>query len=126
MSKMGTAALIYDEKCSLCCGCMKWIALHAIQGGVFEFIPCQSVERRNRFPEIKDEVCLQSLHMVLPHGQILSGEKVLPEIVVRLKGFRRLSVLFRLPVIKNIVYAIYRFVANNRYIISKTIKPLIE
>jgi len=43
-----------------------------------------------------------------------------------LKGFRWLSILFKMPVIKAFVYVVYRWVANNRFIISQTIKPLIE
>jgi len=64
--------------------------------------------------------------MVLPGGQILTGDKTLPEILIRLRYFRRLAVLFRIPVIRLFSYAAYRFIANNRYIISKTISPLTE
>ena len=62
---MRTVVLIYDNKCSLCRGCMKWIELHAIGENAFEFVPCQSEERRIRFPEMTDENCLQSLKLVL-------------------------------------------------------------
>lgn len=121
---MQKAILIYDDKCSLCRGCMKWIELHAIRRDIFEFIPCQSDERKNRFPEIADEVCLQSLHLIFPDNRILRGDKALPEIIHRLKGFRWLHILFKIPIIRVLMYAIYRWVANNRYIISKFIKPL--
>lgn len=120
-----TVILIYDDRCSLCCGCMKWIELHAIRKDAFEFIPCRSDERRKRFPQITDEACQQSLHLVLPRQRILKGDEALPEIMKRLRGFRWLVFLFRLPVFKVVLYAIYRWVANNRYIISLTIKPLI-
>ena len=118
--------LIYDARCSLCRGCMKWIELHAIQKDAFEFIPCQSEQRRILFPEMTDETCLKSFQLVLSHNQILAGEKALPEIINRLKGFRWLSCLFKTPGIRVFLYAIYRWVANNRYIISQTVKPLIE
>jgi len=126
MSKMGTAVLIYDDKCSLCRGSMRWIELHAIRSDAFEFIPCQSEERRRRFPEMTDEICLQSLQLVLSHNQILAGDKALPEILIRLRGFRWLYALFKLPISRAFLYAAYRWVANNRYIISQTIKPLIQ
>ncbi|HHT9111558.1 MAG TPA: thiol-disulfide oxidoreductase DCC family protein [Candidatus Brocadiaceae bacterium] len=121
-----TAILIYDDRCSLCRGCMKWLELHAIRKDAFEFIPCQSDERRKRFPQITDEACQQFLHLVLPNHRILRGDEVLPEIMKRLRGFRWLSFLFKLPVMKIALYAIYRWVANNRYIIAQTIKPLVE
>jgi predicted DCC family thiol-disulfide oxidoreductase YuxK len=126
MNKMGMATLIYDAKCSLCRGCMKWIELHAIRGDAFEFIPCQSDERRSRFPNMTDETCLQSLHLVLSDNQIFIGDEALPEIINRLRGFRWLHVLFKLPTIRVFLYAIYRWIANNRYIISRMIKPLVQ
>lgn len=126
MNKMGTAILIYDAKCSLCRGCMKWIELHAVRADIFEFIPCQSDERRKRFPNVADETCLQTLHLVLSDNQIFAGDEALPEIINRLRGFRWLYALFKLPIIRVFLYALYRWVANNRYIISQTIKPLIE
>ena len=125
MRKTKTAILIYDDRCSLCRGCMKWIELHAIREDAFEFIPCQSEELRNRFPEITDKACQKSFHIVLPNNKILAGDKALPEVLNRLKGVRWLSILFKVPITKAFLYVIYRWVSNNRYIISQTIKPLI-
>ena len=64
--------------------------------------------------------------MVLPDGQIIIGDKSLPEILIRLRYFRRLAVLFRVPVIRLFSYAVYRLIANNRYVISQTILPLTQ
>ncbi|MFO0794390.1 MAG: DCC1-like thiol-disulfide oxidoreductase family protein, partial [Candidatus Brocadiaceae bacterium] len=97
---------------------MKWLELHAIRKDAFEFIPCQSDERRKRFPQITDDACLQSVHLALPNNRILRGDEVLPEIMKRLRGFRWFSFLFKLPLMNMALYAIYRWVANNRYIIS--------
>lgn len=126
MRKIKKAVLIYDDRCSLCRGCMKWIELHAIKKNAFVFIPCQSEERRIRFPEITDKACQKAFHVVLPNNKILVGEKALPEVLNRLKGFGWLSILFKIPIIKTVLYVVYCWVANNRFIISQTIKPLIE
>ena len=64
--------------------------------------------------------------MVLPDGQIVTGDKSLPEILIRLRYFRWLAVLFRIPVIRLFSYAAYRLIANNRYVISRTILPLTQ
>ncbi len=121
-----TAVLIYDEECSLCCGCMRWLKLHAIGSDAFEVIPCQSKKRMSLFPGLSEKACLEELHLVLPDGQILTGDKSLPEILIRLRYFRWLAFLFKIPVIRLFSYAVYRLIANNRYIISKTILPLTE
>ncbi|MCF6148956.1 MAG: DUF393 domain-containing protein [Candidatus Kuenenia sp.] len=104
---------------------MKWIELHAIKKDIFEFIPCQSEERKLRFPWMEEERCLQSLQLVFSDGKTLTGDEVIPEIISRLKGYRILSVLFKLPVMKSVLFALYRKLADNRYIISQFIKPLI-
>ncbi|MCF6159550.1 MAG: DUF393 domain-containing protein [wastewater metagenome] len=118
--------LIYDGNCSLCRGSMRWVKLHAVRENAFECIPCQSEERKNRFPEITDEACLQALHVILPDRRILKGDEALPEILSRLRRFRWFSVLFKIPVMKVLLYAVYHWIANNRYIISRTIWPLMD
>ena len=121
---MKRTVLIYDAECSLCCGCMNWIKSHAIETDMFEFVACQSEERKERFPEIRDEACLEVLHLVTPDGRILAGDKSLPVILYNLRCFRWLAILFKMPVISLLSYFIYRWIANNRYIISQTILPL--
>lgn len=118
--------IIFDAGCSLCCGCMQWIKLHAVRKNIFEFIPCQSEERKVRFPEISEKSCLETLHVVLPDRKILLGEKSLPEILCRLRYFRWVSFFFRVPVIHLFLYALYRSVAKSRFVISRTILPLIQ
>ena len=116
--------LIYDGNCSLCCGCMKWIKQHAKNEDEFEFIKCESEERKKRFPEIENEACLEALHLIRPDNHILVGDKSLPEIVSMLRNLQWLAILFRLPIARSVLYIVYRLIANNRYIISKMILPL--
>ena len=120
-----TSVIIYDGQCSLCCGCMKWIELHAICKDDFEFIMCQSESWQQRFPEISEDKCRKSFHLILSSGQVLIGDHAIPEIIKRLKRFHWLSPFFKLPLSKHIMFVIYRFISNNRYIISQTILPLV-
>ncbi len=121
---MKPTVLIYDASCSLCCGCMNWIKSHAISKDVFEFVACQSEERKSRFSNIREEACLEVLHLVTPDGRVLAGDKSLPEILCNLKYFKCLAIFFKMPVISLLSYFVYRRLANNRYIISQTILPL--
>lgn len=121
---MKPTILIYDAECSLCCGCMNWIKSHAMDTDTFEFIACQSEKRKSRFPDIREEACLEALHLVTPDGRILAGDKSLPEILCNLRYLRRLGIFFKMPVINLLSYFVYRWIANNRYIISQTILPL--
>lgn len=123
---MKNTVLIYDSECSLCCGCMNWIKSYAPGTDTFEFIACQSEERKSRFPNIGEDACMDILHLVTPDGRILTGDKSLPEILCNLRHFRWLAIFFKIPVISSLSYFVYRRIANNRYIISQTILPLTQ
>ncbi len=118
--------LIYDAECSLCCGCMNWIKSHAIKKDTFEFISCQSEELKRRFPDIRQDACIEAFHLVTPDDRVLTGDMSLPGILCRLRYFRLLSFFLKMPIISSLSYAVYRWLANNRYVISKTILPLIQ
>ncbi len=119
-----STVLIYDAKCSLCCGYMNWIKSYSIESDAFEFIPCQSKELKIRFLNISEEACLESLHLVTSDGRILAGDKSLPEILCNLRYFRWLTIFFKIPIVSFISYFVHRRIANNRYIISQTLSPL--
>lgn len=121
-----TITIIYDEKCSLCKGCMKWLKLHALYKNAFDFLPCQSEALFKRFPTLKETDCLDSLHVIMPDNTILKGEESLIEIIARLKVYKNVSFLFNIPILRNILFVTYRWITNNRYIISKTIWPLMD
>ncbi len=123
---MKPTVLIYDAECSLCCGCMNWIKSHSIKKETFEFISCQSEELKRRFPDIRQDACLEVFHLVASDDRILIGDMALPEILCRLRYFKWLSFFLKTPIISSLSYAVYRWLANNRYVISKTILPLTQ
>jgi predicted DCC family thiol-disulfide oxidoreductase YuxK len=64
------------------------------------------------------EACMTAMQLVLPDGQALPGERAIPEILKRLRGWRILSTLFRVPGTGFIARRVYAWVARNRYTIS--------
>ena len=114
---MAPAVLIYDGACPICQRAMRWIERRALPDR-FEFLPCQSQERRARFPWMSDQACLEALQLVLPDGRVLAGDAAIPEILRRLRGWRWLTRLFRLPGAGVFAPRLYAWVARNRYAIS--------
>ena len=92
---MTRPVVIYDGACALCQGGIHWISRRAVRGAL-EFLPCQSVERRARFPALEEARCMEAIHLVLPDGRVLAGHAAIPEILRHLNGWRRLAALFRL------------------------------
>lgn len=111
------AVVIYDGECPVCQGGVRWVERRALPGR-FEFLPCQSPERRTRFPWMTEESCLEAVQLVLSDGRVLSGDAAVPEILKRLRGWRWLARLFRLPGVKFLAPPAYRWVARHRYAIS--------
>ena len=114
---MERAVLIYDGDCRFCQGSIDWVRRREIPGE-FEFLTCQSPERVERFPEIEESTCIEAMQLVLPDGRILAGDRAVPEILKRMRGWRWLAALFRIPGLGLVSGPLYAWVARNRYAIS--------
>lgn len=114
---MAPAVLIYDGACPICQRGMRWVQRRAVRGQ-FEFLPCQSPERRTRFPWMSEQACLEALQLVFADGRVLAGDAAIPEVLRRLRGWRWLAHLFRLPGAGVLAPRLYQWVARHRYALS--------
>jgi predicted DCC family thiol-disulfide oxidoreductase YuxK len=117
------AVLIFDADCPVCRAAADWVRRNAAVPDLIEFLPCRSAETRSRFPAIAEAACLQAMHLVLPGGTILAGEKALPEILRRTRRYRRAAALFRLPGAGILSRFLYRAFARRRHRISHLFPP---
>jgi predicted DCC family thiol-disulfide oxidoreductase YuxK len=114
---MNRAIVVFDDDCGLCQGSRRWIERRALPRA-FEFVACQSRDRLTRFPLIKTEECMSSLHLICPDGRILVGAEAIPEILSRLKGWRGLQMIFRSKIFNKAADPVYRWIARNRYFLT--------
>ena len=121
--KTRTVVLIYDADCPVCRASADWVRRNAVVPGTFEYLPCRSAETRSRFPAIAEAACLQAMHLVLPDGTTLAGEKALPEILRRTRRYRRAAILFRLPGAGIVSRLLYGAFARRRHRIAKRLFP---
>jgi predicted DCC family thiol-disulfide oxidoreductase YuxK len=114
------AVLIYDGECSMCRASALWLLRRAEAGGAtdLEILPCRSPVRRQRFPSIADEVCMQAMQLVLPDGHVLSGADAVPEILRRIPRWRWVARFFDLPRARPFARRVYVWIARNRMRIS--------
>jgi predicted DCC family thiol-disulfide oxidoreductase YuxK len=113
----GAAALIFDGSCPICAGTVKWINANELEGA-FEMLPCQADSTGKQFPGVKHAECMKAMHLVLPDGTVLIGEKALPEIFARLKAYRVFAPLFKMPGAGVLSRIAYRWFADRRYRIA--------
>jgi predicted DCC family thiol-disulfide oxidoreductase YuxK len=116
-------ALVYDADCPVCRAAADWVRRNALVPDPFEYLPCRSAETRSRFPAIAEVACLQAMHLVLPDGTILAGEKALPEILRRTRRYRWAAIFFRLPGAGILSRLLYRAFARRRHRISRLFPP---
>jgi predicted DCC family thiol-disulfide oxidoreductase YuxK len=117
------ATLIYDGKCPICNGTVKWIKENEVEG-TFEMLPCQSERIDSEFPDVKRDECMQAMHLVLPDGKVFVGERAMPEIFRRLKRYRFAATFFRLPGAQTFSRIAYRWFADRRYTIAGILSHL--
>ena len=108
------ATLIYDGECGLCRKAAKWVNFHARPGEI-ETLPCQSEERKRRFPNMDETRCLEAMQLVLPNGDVYSGEDAFPPLLRRMRGWRWMAGVFNLPLVGRISPRLYRTIATHRH-----------
>lgn len=114
---MARGVVVYDASCGLCRSGIEWISRRAVAGAL-EFLPCDSPERRARYPWLDEARCMEAIHLVLADGSVRAGDTAIPEILRHLKGWRWLAALFRLPGARRLGPPVYGWVARHRYRIS--------
>ena len=118
-----SVVLVYDADCPVCRAAADWVRRNAVVPDPFEYLPCRSEDTRSRFPAIAEGACLQAMHLVLPDGTILVGERALPEILHRTRGYRRAAILFRVPGAGILTRLLYRAFARRRHRLSRLFPP---
>jgi predicted DCC family thiol-disulfide oxidoreductase YuxK len=114
---MSQLVIVYDADCGFCCGARDWIAARCGET-VFEFLPCGSAERAERFPQMDGGVCLDAMQLVLHDGRVMSGDRALPHILGQLNGWRWLVWIFKIPGVSLLAPVVYAWIACHRLAIS--------
>ncbi len=122
---MKQAVLIYDASCPVCSSTIKWISRNEVENS-FEMVPCQAEGLSGLFPYVQRADCMKAMHLVLPDGTIIAGEKALPEIFRRLRRYRTVALLFKLPGAGVLCRIAYRWFAGRRYRIAAILSHLMK
>ena len=108
------ATLIYDGNCGFCQASVVWVRTHALPGA-FEFLPSQSPQRHERFPWLTDAQCDDAMQLILPDGRTFSGDRALPEILARTRGWRRVAWLARWLATLGLIGPFYGWIVRHRH-----------
>ncbi|MGH7416656.1 MAG: thiol-disulfide oxidoreductase DCC family protein [Candidatus Rokuibacteriota bacterium] len=120
---MERAVLIYDGDCAMCRGSALWLMRRAKVADLLEILPCRSRPRRERYPQLSDEACMQAMQLVLADGRILSGADAVPELLRRVRGWRWVASVFGLPPLLPFTRRLYAWIARHRMRLSCGLRP---
>lgn len=119
---MDTCTVIYDDRCPLCVNMMEWMGKKLDLTGC-AFVPCDSPERRERFPLITSERCRAAILLISGDGGIFEGDRAIEEVLRRGKKWGSLSLLWKVPLLSKFYPSLYRWVSVKRYRISSLLFP---
>ncbi len=108
------ATLVYDGTCRFCRSQIDFIR-RSDRENSFTFVPAQSPDLLSRFPVLKREELASGLRLIDAGGTVFRGADAVHEIARRLTGWRRLAWLYRVPGLRQIFRAVYRWIAARRY-----------
>jgi predicted DCC family thiol-disulfide oxidoreductase YuxK len=111
--------LVYDGECRFCRKWMRWFQAHDLEHQM-EYLARQSPERGARYPQLNDAQYEGALQLVLPTGEIRSGEMATATALTCLAGlrWRLLGRLIMLPGIRQCAHFGYKIIAKNRHRLS--------
>jgi len=115
------AVLIYDAACPLCSAAAEWVERRAAPDAI-ELLPCASIDRAARYPDIAEAACMQAVHVALADGSVHAGEAALPHVLRVMPRWRWLAWVFALPGMSVATPFAYRWVARHRYALAAFVR----
>lgn len=113
------AVVVYDGACPFCRRQVAWISARD-RHGAFEFVPRQAPGLLERFPILSVGDFDTGMRLVLPDGQVRVGADAVYAIARRLRGWRWLALLYRVPGLHGLSRRLYAWVARNRQRLART------
>lgn len=110
------ATVIYDDTCAFCRRSVRWFQTHDTRQRL-AFLPRQSPERAQRFPQIDAPQYQGAMQLILPDGTIRSGAAATAAALRCLSGpgWRALGWSLQRWGIRSAAQLAYRWIAQNRH-----------
>ncbi len=106
--------MLYDGRCRICTAGADRVRAYDRAGRV-DVLSLHDPSVAQRFPEVKREHVLATMHLVQPDGSIDRGADAVREIMRLIPGARWLALLWLVPGFSLLANLGYAWVAKNRY-----------
>jgi glyoxylase-like metal-dependent hydrolase (beta-lactamase superfamily II)/predicted DCC family thiol-disulfide oxidoreductase YuxK len=109
---------IYDEQCEVCQAFVSWLRLLDRKGQVLA-LPITPEVLAQVHPDLELDACLRELHVITPAGAIRRGWDAVATLARLFPSTWLIGALGAIPPFHWMGHMAYRFVARNRYAVSK-------
>jgi predicted DCC family thiol-disulfide oxidoreductase YuxK len=111
-------AVLYDEQCEVCQAFVAWLRLLDRSRRV-DCVPIGPASLAILFPDLSLEACLREIHVVTPQGDLRVGWDGVARLARLFPVTWPIGALGGLPGFRALGRILYRWVAANRYALSK-------
>lgn len=118
MSEAGRYSAFYDEQCEICQAGASWLRL-LDKRGVVEILSIEESALARLAPDVSVEDALRQLHVMTPDGELVRGFDAVARLAMLFRPTRILGRLGRMPGLRQAGTLVYRWLAANRYALSK-------
>ena len=110
--------VVYDGECSFCARQIE-VMKRRDTDRVFEFVPRQAEGLDRRFPMLVAQDFDSGMRLVHPDTSISVGADAVYHIARRLRGWKLMAWLYRVPGLNVLCRKTYAWIARNRYRLAK-------
>ncbi|MCG3178156.1 MAG: hypothetical protein BIFFINMI_00479 [Phycisphaerae bacterium] len=114
----GRPVVVYDGDCAFCRGQVDRMRRRD-PGGIFEYVPRCQERLEERFRQIVEGDFNSGMRLIEPDGRVYVAADAVFHIARRLRGWRRLAWLYRVPLLHALFRWGYALVAKNRHRLAR-------
>ena len=112
------AVVVYDGACPFCLRQVERMKRRDMTGS-FEYVPRQTEGLEERFPQLGEGDFNVGMRLVHTDRSISVGADAVYHIARRLRGWKYLAWVYRVPVLNGLCRTAYAWIAKNRYALAK-------
>ena len=105
--------VVYDGECPFCRRQIEKMRRRD-EDQTFDYLPRQTEGLVERFPKLAEGDFATGMRLAHPDGSVTIGADAVYQIARRLKGWKRLAWMYRVPVLHTLAKWAYRWVVKNR------------
>jgi glyoxylase-like metal-dependent hydrolase (beta-lactamase superfamily II)/predicted DCC family thiol-disulfide oxidoreductase YuxK len=116
--QLPTFRVFYDGQCEICQAGVAWLRI-LDRRGLCDCIPITADAQEIFTGELQLDACLRELHVLDSHGELFVGSEAVTRLTRLFPSTAWIGAIAGVPLFRQLSRLAYRFIARNRYALSK-------